>query len=61
MPRPTKKQILHDANRRFRGKWMAALDLSYIFPVTEIKFTGNLPDDPSDPERLPSPYARTPS
>ena len=53
MTRPTKKQILIDANRIFRGKWMAALDLSYIFPVTEITFPGNLPDDPSDTERLP--------
>lgn len=53
MPRPTKKQILINANRRFQGRWMAAADLSYIFPVTEIKFHGNLPDDPSDQERLP--------
>ena len=45
MTRPTKKQILHDANRRFQGKWMAAEDLSYIFPVTEIAFPGNLPED----------------
>lgn len=53
MTRPTKKQILHEANRRFQGKWMAAEDLSYIFPVNEILFTGNLPDDPSDTEHLP--------
>ena len=53
MPRLTKKQILNDANRRFQGKWMAAEDLSYIFPVTEITFPGNLPDDPSDTEHLP--------
>lgn len=53
MPRLTKKQILIKANRRFQGKWMAAEDLSYIFPVNEILFTGNLPDDPSDQERLP--------
>lgn len=53
MTRPTKKQILINANRKFQGKWMAAEDLSYIFPVTEITFTGNLPEDPSDTERLP--------
>ena len=53
MARPTKKQILHEANRRFQGKWMAAEDLSCIFHVTEITFPGNLPDDPSDTEHLP--------
>ena len=53
MTKLTKKQILLKANRRFQGKWMAAEDLSYIFPVTEISFHGNLPDDPSDQECLP--------
>ena len=53
MSRPTKKQLLHKANLRFQGRWMAAEDMSYIFPVTEITFPGNLPDDPSDLQNLP--------
>ena len=53
MPRPTKKQLLLDANKRFQGRWMAAEDLSYIFPVSKVSFPGNLPDDPSDLQRLP--------
>ena len=53
MTRPTKKQLLHKANLRFQGRWMAAEDMSYIFPVTEILFPGKLPDDPSDQEHLP--------
>jgi len=53
MTRPTKKQILINANLRFQNRWMAADDLSYIFPVDRISFTGKLPEDTSDPETLP--------
>lgn len=49
----TKKQILEQANKRFQNRWMAAEDMSYIFPVDRISFTGKLPEGTSEPEILP--------
>lgn len=58
MKKPSNKQkikeILDKANRKFAGRWMASEDMSYIFPVAEVVYTGKPGDAiPSDPEELP--------
>lgn len=48
------EKLVARANRRFKGKWMAAEDMSYIFPVDSIVFRGKYTDDvPDDPEEVP--------
>lgn len=48
------KEIVEKANRKFAGLWMAADDMTYIFRVDEIVYTGKSGDEiPDDPERLP--------
>ena len=58
MKKPSNKsrieEIVEKANRKFAGRWVAADDMSYIFPVAEIVYTGKPGDDiPDEPERLP--------
>lgn len=58
MKKPSKKarikEILEKANRKFAGRWVAADDMSYIFPVDEVVYTGKPGDEiPDEPERLP--------
>jgi hypothetical protein len=58
MKKPSKKarikEILEKANRKFAGRWVTADDVSYIFPVAEVVYTGKPGDEiPDDPERLP--------
>ena len=48
------KQIVEKANRKFAGRWMASEDMSYIFPVAEVVYTGKPGDAiPENPEELP--------
>lgn len=48
------EKLVARANRRFKGKWMAAEDMSYIFPVDAIVFRGKYTDEvPDDPEEVP--------
>ena len=48
------KEIVEKANRTFAGRWVAADDMSYIYPVDEVVYTGKPGDDiPDEPERLP--------
>ena len=48
------KQIVDRANRKFAGRWMAADDMTYIFRVEEIVYTGKPGDEiPDDPARMP--------
>jgi hypothetical protein len=48
------QKIVEKANCKFAGRWMAADDMTYIFRVDEIVYTGKSGDEiPDDPERLP--------
>lgn len=58
MKKPSNKEkiqkIVETANRKFAGRWVAADDMSYIFPVDEIVYTGKPGDEiPDEPGRLP--------
>lgn len=58
MKKPSNKEkiqkIVETANRKFAGRWVAADDMSYIFPVDEIVYTGKPRDEiPDEPGRLP--------
>lgn len=58
MKKPSNKEkiqkIVEQANRKFAGRWMAVDDMTYIFRVDEIVYTGKPGDDiPDEPERLP--------